>query len=98
MTACASCACEIERREGAGRPNVYCSGPCRRMAEFQVRGLVKRIDQAELELRELLGADAGKFQHLDKYERDGRARLLKRRLAADRAKLLALLGGGNGKP
>lgn len=85
---CASCGAELEPKSGAGRPSVYCSEPCRRMAEFQIRALVRRLDKAEIELR---GIKAGEW--CSQPER--RIRALRRWIKKDTAKLRALLGGNN---
>lgn len=64
------------------------------MSEFRIRALVRRIDAAELELRELLvrvGSDPF-FDKDDKRARRTRRRVLRRWLAEDRARLGELLG------
>src|SRR5687768_12211827 len=97
MMACASCGTELEPHAGPGRPSVYCSEPCRRMAEFRIRGLVKRIEKAELEIREL-NARYGRFEYADADERRSRLREMRRWLAEDQARLRALLGAKNQMP
>lgn len=86
---CASCGAEIEPHSGPGRPSVYCSEPCRRMAEFAIRGLVRRLDKAEIQLRE---TKAGGWSGFDDDDRRARMRALRRWIKADSAKLRALLG------
>ena len=88
LTCCASCGADLEPRSGAGRPSAYCSETCRRMAEFAIRGLVRRLDKAEIELRELK-AESGLY---DDDERRQRVRALRRWIKQDSAKLRALLG------
>lgn len=66
------------------------------MAEFQIRGLVRRIDSAEMEIRELSPGGhltrIGTRGYHDATERAQRLRALRRWLAEDQAKLRALLG------
>ena len=93
LTFCASCGADIEPRSGPGRPSVYCSDPCRRMAEFRIRGLVRRLDKSEVELRAL--KVGGGF--LDDDDRRRRMRALRRWIALDTARLRAFLGGKDSK-
>lgn len=58
------------------------------MAEFTVRSLVKRIDSAEIELRELRTGSG----YFDEDERRSRMRHIRRWLKEDRKRLYALLG------
>jgi hypothetical protein len=44
---CPSCGAAVEKGDGPGRPTVYCGKPCRRLAEFQIRTIVRRVDRAE---------------------------------------------------
>lgn len=95
--ACPSCGGPIEPHSGPGRPSIYCGEGCRRAAEFSIRGLVRRIDKAELELRELLApggiySRVGVSGYLGERERDQRAQALRDWLAQDQGRLRALLG------
>lgn len=92
-TLCPSCGAEVEPSTGVGRPRVYCGETCRRVAEFRIRALSKRLDKNEVELRELQGG--GGFWSDD--ERRKRVRLLKAWLAEDRAELAKLLGQSDPK-
>lgn len=96
--ACPSCGAAVEQRTGAGRPAVYCGEACRRLAEYEIRALVRRIDRAELELRELGNgghhARSGHRGFLSPEERAARTRALHGWLAEDRARLRSLLGSG----
>ena len=87
--ACASCSAELEPRSGPGRPSVYCSEGCRRFAEFRIRGIVRRIDRYEVELREVKTGTG----YFDDDERRARLRALRRWIRNDTAQLRALLGG-----
>lgn len=90
-TICASCGSPLEPHAGAGRPAVYCGPVCRRASEFAIRRVIARLDKAEVELRDVR-AGSGSAIFLDQAERRSRARVLKRWIAEDRAKLRALLG------
>ncbi|MGE0583467.1 MAG: hypothetical protein AB7P31_15195 [Steroidobacteraceae bacterium] len=87
---CATCGTPLDPREGPGRPATYCGEPCRRLAEFQIRSLVRRIDRAALELRELQAK--ARAQVFDSDERRRRVRVLRRWLVEDRAELARLVG------
>lgn len=63
------------------------------MAEFQIRALVRRLDNAEIELREVKAGTG----YYDDAERRQRVRVLRRWIAADEARLRSLLGGNNQK-
>ena len=91
MTSCASCGTPLEPRDGPGRPSVYCSEGCRRLAEFRLRAIVKRLDAAELELRRVSAERSG-FGALRGSERRRRVQTLKRWIAEDLAKMRSLLG------
>lgn len=91
MTQCPSCGIGLKRKRGRGRPAVYCSEPCRRLAEFTLRILARRIDRQEVELRELQ-ASAQRIMTLDEEIRRARVALVRKWLAEDQAKLAALLG------
>lgn len=92
MSACASCGAALEQREGPGRPSIYCSDGCRRMAEFRIRALVRRVDRHETQIRELVADDLGDYPHLDNDERKRLLKIVRRWLAEDQATLRALLG------
>lgn len=61
------------------------------MAEFKIRGLVRRLDKAEVELREI---KAGAWYGEDE-ERAQRMRALRRWIKQDGAELRSLLGSNN---
>lgn len=88
LTLCPSCYGPVEQSSGPGRSKIYCSETCRRVAEFRIRALSKRLDKNEVELRELQGGTG--FWSDD--ERRQRVRLLKAWLKADTEELRALLG------
>ena len=89
--ACASCGAALEPSPGPGRPKTYCSEACRRVAEFQIRGIVRRLEKYELELREL----KVHTNHWDLPWRGRRMRALKRWIETDTAKLREILCANN---
>jgi hypothetical protein len=86
---CASCGAEFEPEGGPGRLTVYCSEPCRRMAEYRIRAVVRRVNANEIELREL---KSGGGMMLNDEERTHRMRVLRRWIKRDNVQLRALLG------
>lgn len=58
------------------------------MAEFAIRGLVRRLDKYEIEQREIKAANTA----FNDWERSRRMRQLRTWIKKDRAKLQALLG------
>jgi len=89
---CATCGTPIEPKAGPGRPAAYCSVGCRRVAEFQIRNLARRVERYELEQREV---KAGNHAYYDDSERQRRLRALRRWIKTDNAKLRAILGANN---
>lgn len=86
---CASCAAPLESHAGPGRPATYCSEGCRRLAEFRIRTLVRRIDRYETDRRNLLVRGIDPF---DDAARQRRLRALRRWINEDNAALRGLLG------
>jgi hypothetical protein len=87
---CASCGGPLEQHSGPGRPSTYCGEGCRRIAEFRIRALTRRIDRTEVEIREL----EFKARDREAWDRDAwlrRLRALRGWLADDRETLRALL-------
>ena len=72
---------------------MYCSDTCRRLAEFQIRALLRRLDKAEIELRELKVGSV----YSDDEESRLRMSALRRWIKQDGAKLRALLGANSQK-
>jgi hypothetical protein len=85
---CAKCGSPLERAPGPGRPPSFCGAACKRLVEYEVRRLDRRIADYELEQRGL------KFDGPDHDDRDRqrRMRALRRWIRADRERLRALLG------
>ena len=50
MSACVICQIPIETKAKTGRQKQYCSEPCRRMAEREVKRIEKRIGELEEDL------------------------------------------------
>lgn len=49
---CAKCGSPMQRPEGAGRPPTYCSETCRRLIEYEIRRIDRRLAKYEDQLRE----------------------------------------------
>src|SRR5687768_13517496 len=41
------CGSELPKQSGRGRPQLYCSSACRRVAEFEIRTISRRIADLE---------------------------------------------------
>jgi hypothetical protein len=89
---CAKCGAAIERTPGPGRTPSYCGDLCKRLIEYEVRRIDRRLGRYELELRELK-ADT---DPLDEDARQRRLRALRRWIRQDEERLQILLGGGRG--
>ena len=50
MTTCIKCDRQLHPQEGPGRPRRWCSVGCRRAAEYELRRLVRRLDDVEGQL------------------------------------------------
>jgi hypothetical protein len=92
MNRCPSCNAGVPARDGPGRPGVYCSEPCRRAAEFAIRRLTKRIDDMEVELREVSAGSQAYGWYANKEHRAARVSALRCWLRQDERKLRQLLG------
>jgi len=44
---CPKCGGEVPSHEGRGRPSVYCSATCRRLAELEIRRLQRLLEGLE---------------------------------------------------
>ena len=91
---CPSCRGPVDPGSGRGRPPVYCSVVCRRLAELRLKILLGRIDKSENGLRSLAADDSWILQE---PERELRVRLLTQWLAEDRSELRLLLGKSSSK-
>ena len=49
---CRQCGAEFEQHSGRGRPARYCDAYCRRVAEFEVRRLFRRLATADSDVDE----------------------------------------------
>ena len=47
MTGCVSCGGKLPKQAGSGRPRRYCSEPCRRLAEYEVRRVSRLLGGIE---------------------------------------------------
>ena len=88
---CVKCGGLLEAADGPGRPATYCSTTCRRLAEFEIRRIDRRLAAYELERRELKaeGPDP-----CDDDARQRRLRALRKWAAADERRLRELVGIG----
>lgn len=76
---CPKCGGEVQGHEGRGRPSVYCSATCRRLAELEIRRLQRLLEA--LEKRRSLARLNGWRKDVDGVEAEiarleGRLRLL----------------------
>jgi hypothetical protein len=87
---CPVCGCTVDPVVGRGRPKLFCSAPCRRLATAEVRRLDARIGRLEDELSQWrVTAEASRTG----WERD--PGLLAAEVARLRSRLLALLRAGD---
>lgn len=93
--ACVKCGGAIERKPGPGRPPSYCSELCKRLVEYEVRRLDRRLAGYALELRGLRYDGPAHFDD-DEAERLKRMRALRRWIDVDERRLRVLIGGGLG--
>lgn len=91
---CIKCGSPLAPKAGTGRPAIYCGESCRRLVEYEIRRLDRRIAAYELELRGLRYDGPDDF---DDTERQKRMRALRRWVTEDEARLLTLLGGAGGR-
>jgi hypothetical protein len=92
---CARCGVEIARTDGRGRPARYCGEGCKRLTEFELRRLDRRLAGYHFELREELADRTPAAQawtdNLNRT-RAQRIRDLRRWIAEDEARLRELVG------
>ena len=90
---CAKCGSAIERTPGPGRPPSYCSDLCKRLVEYEVRRIDRRLSGYEIELRGLK-YDGPDWDEEAEGERQKRMRALRRWIQGDEVRLRELLGAG----
>jgi hypothetical protein len=90
---CSKCGSPIERPAGPGRPAAYCSDVCKRLVEYELRRIDRRLAQYELEQRELKADGVDEWEE-DEAKRQRRLRALRTWIRTDEARLRELLGGG----
>jgi hypothetical protein len=49
---CRQCGAEFEQHSGRGRPSRFCDSFCRRLAEFEVRRVMRRLQLADADVDE----------------------------------------------
>jgi len=89
---CAKCGTPIERQLGAGRPPTYCGDLCKRLIEYEIRRVDRRLAAYELEERELKAAPADWPD--DEEQRRTRLRVVRRWIRIDEDRLRELVGAG----
>lgn len=92
---CAKCGGTFERPSGPGRPPTYCGEACRRLTEFEIRRLDRRLSRYELEQREQK-ARGVQFDDDDEHDRQRRMRALRAWIRTDEARLCELLSAASG--
>ena len=90
---CAKCGSIFERQPGPGRPPAYCGDLCKRLVEYEVRRIDRRLGAYELEQRELK-AEGTAWR--DDSDRQKRLRALRRWIRMDEDRLGELLAAGRG--
>ena len=93
LSTCPSCGTPFGPRPGPGRPGVYCGESCRRLAEFELRLIARRLDKSICSLRALQAEGASPPFDLEADERRRKMRALRKWIAEDQERLRALLGG-----
>jgi len=93
---CLRCGTALGDGPPTGRPPRYCGDLCKRLTEYEVRRLDRRLSGYEIELREeLADRTAAADAWIDKLGRSRAQRIgdLRRWIKADTERLRALLGG-----
>lgn len=90
---CIKCGTAIERAPGAGRPPRYCGDACKRLVEYEIRRLDRRLAGYELEQRGLKYDGTAQWDD-EEEERQKRMRALRKWIRQDEARLRFLLVGG----
>ncbi|MCB1995336.1 MAG: hypothetical protein H6933_04805 [Burkholderiaceae bacterium] len=92
---CIKCGTPLAEHTGPGRPPTYCSTVCRRLVEYEIRRLDRRLGDYEFQLREEQ-ADRNEADYfVDNLGRNRTQRIndLKKWIKADSARLRELCGG-----
>ena len=77
--------------DGRGRPALYCTTACRRISEYRLNRLLRRIERCEIEIRELQAGLYGEYYRLDPDVRRARLRRVRKWLKADHEALRTLV-------
>jgi len=88
---CAKCGGPIERTPGPGRAPTYCGDLCKRLIEYELRRLDRRLATYELEQREI---KVNAEDWPDENDRQKRLRALRRWIRQDEDRLRELIGAG----
>src|SRR5262245_37500217 len=94
---CLKCGAILDRPSGPGRPARYCSDACKRLVEFELRRLDRRLasyyDQLREERADRTPASEAFVDNLGRT-RAQRIGDLRKWIAADERRLRDLVGGG----
>jgi hypothetical protein len=95
LAGCLKCGTPISAAPGPGRPPTYCGETCRRLTEFELRRLDRRLSRYADELREEQADRNPADAWIDNLGRTRTQRLndLHRWIAEDEARLRELVGG-----
>ena len=93
-TTCAKCGTALAPYVGTGRPSAYCGEVCRRLAEYEIKRIDRRLAQDQLQLREELADRNEPDAWIDNLGRNRRQRIgdLRKWIKADEARLRELVG------
>ena len=97
---CAKCRTPLAPYAGSGRPSAYCGEACRRLAEYEIKRIDRRLARDQLQLREEL-ADRNPADHwIDNLGRTRAQRIrdLRKWIAEDEQRLRELVGSGHNNP
>lgn len=91
LMTCSKCGAEFERDPGPGRPRSYCGDLCKRLVEYEIRRIDRRLGAYEVEQRELKADGPDEF---DDEDRQKRLRALRKWIRQDEDRLRVLVGAG----
>lgn len=90
LAACAKCGAPLDKPSGAGRPRIYCSTACRRLAELAIRRLNRRLEHLE-EIMSHARISLGGAYAESECERHGRLQRVSAEIELTKTRLRALL-------
>lgn len=92
---CTKCGAPLEAVPGPGRPSNYCGTTCRRLVEYEIRRLDRRIAGYEFQLREEQADRNAPAAWIDNLGRTRTQRIndLRKWVRADEQRLRELIAG-----